>query len=144
MTCITSLVRILPRVQKISLLLEKLCNFFTFSNYYFLPQKTTASQTHFGFTNIGSNMHHFCATTIWNTKISNETPCSLKTTQLECIFQRRFTKSHFPEGFKCSLFVCTIKLGIKLDCKSTTASQRSQNCLLKAANAIVASYQRIS
>ena len=38
-------------------------------------KKTTASQTHFGFTNIGSNMHHFCATAIWNPKISNETPC---------------------------------------------------------------------
>ena len=37
--CIRSLVWILPRVQKISLLLEKFCNFFTFSNYYFLPQK---------------------------------------------------------------------------------------------------------
>ena len=68
LSCIRSLVRILPWVQKISLLLEKLCNFFTFSNYYFLPQKTTASQTHFGFTNIGSNTHHFCATAIWNPK----------------------------------------------------------------------------
>ena len=75
MSCIRSLVRILPRVQINSLLLEKLCNFFTFSNYYFLPQKTTASQTHFGFTNIWSNMHYFCATAIWNPKISNETPC---------------------------------------------------------------------
>ena len=75
MTCITSLVRILPRVQKISLLLEKLCNFFTFSNYYFLPQKTTASQTHFGFTNIGSNMHRFWATAFYFCNFLNGTPC---------------------------------------------------------------------
>ena len=27
-------------------------------------KKTTASQTHFGFTNIGSNMQRFCATAI--------------------------------------------------------------------------------
>ena len=38
-------------------------------------KKTTASQTHFGFTNLGLNMHRFCATAIWNSKISNETPC---------------------------------------------------------------------
>ena len=78
MSCKRSLVRILARVQRNSLLLEKLCNFFTFSKYYFLPQKTTASQTHFGFNNIGSNMYHFCATAVWNPKISNETPCTSK------------------------------------------------------------------
>ena len=40
-------------------------------------KKTTASQTHFIFTNIGSNMHCFCATAIWNLEISNDTPCML-------------------------------------------------------------------
>ena len=38
-------------------------------------KKTTAYQTHFCFINIGSNMHSFCATAIWNPKISSETPC---------------------------------------------------------------------
>ena len=35
------------------------------------------SQAHFGFANIGSKMHHFCPTAIWNCKFSNETPCKL-------------------------------------------------------------------
>ena len=30
---------------------------------------------HFGFSNIWSNMHRFCATTIWQPKISNKTTC---------------------------------------------------------------------
>ena len=38
-------------------------------------EKTIASQMHFGFSNIESNMHRFCATAIWQPKISNETPC---------------------------------------------------------------------
>ena len=38
--------------------------FFTFSKYYFLPQKTTASQTHFSFTNMGSEMNTDRATAI--------------------------------------------------------------------------------
>jgi len=48
-----------------------------------LPQKTTASQTHFGFNNIGSNMYHFYATAVWNPKISNETPCKIS----NCVVQ---------------------------------------------------------
>ena len=32
-------------------------------------KKTTVSQTHFGFTNIGSEMHSFRGTAIWNQKL---------------------------------------------------------------------------
>ena len=38
-------------------------------------KKTATSQTHFGFTNLGSEHHQLSATAIWNQKISNETPC---------------------------------------------------------------------
>ena len=38
-------------------------------------KKTATPQTHFGFTNLGSEMHSFGTTAICNRKISNETPC---------------------------------------------------------------------
>ena len=38
-------------------------------------KKPTASQTHFGLTNIGSNRHCFSTTSIRNHKFSNKTPC---------------------------------------------------------------------
>ena len=40
-------------------------------------KKSATSQTHFGFTNIGSNMNRYRATAIWNFHVSNETPCSV-------------------------------------------------------------------
>ena len=61
---------------KISLLLEKLCISLTFSKNYFLPQKPTASQTHFSFTNMGSEMNTDRATAIWNRKFWFGSPCS--------------------------------------------------------------------
>ena len=45
--------------QKIDFFWKKLFIFLLFSKIYFLPQKTTASQTNFDFTNKGSNMHCF-------------------------------------------------------------------------------------
>ena len=38
-------------------------------------KKSTASQPHFGFTNIGSNMHHFWATAFYFCIFSYGTPC---------------------------------------------------------------------
>ena len=59
--------------HKISLLLLNLMIFFLFLKIYFLTQKTTASQTHFGFTNIGSNMHWFRAIAFYFRNFSNWT-----------------------------------------------------------------------
>ena len=39
-------------------------------------EKSASSQTHFGFTNMGSNRHYFCATAISFWLFSNGTPCS--------------------------------------------------------------------
>ena len=39
-------------------------------------KKTATSQTHFGFTNISSEMHIFKATVIWNKKFRFGSPCS--------------------------------------------------------------------
>ena len=40
-------------------------------------KKTTASQTHFGFTNIGSEMHSFTGTAIWNNGFWFGSPCTM-------------------------------------------------------------------
>ena len=41
-------------------------------------KKYTASQTHFGSTNMGSNMHHFWATAFYFCHFSNGTPCTIQ------------------------------------------------------------------
>ena len=52
--------------------------FFYFFKLLFFPQKYTASQTHFGFTNTRSNMHRFSSTAISFWLFSNGTPCISK------------------------------------------------------------------
>ena len=42
---------------------------------YNFSKKTTISQTHFGFTNLGSKMHRFRATAIYFWQFSIGTPC---------------------------------------------------------------------
>ena len=54
---------------------KKLFTFQLFSKNYFLPQKTTASQTNFHFSNMGSNMHCFSCKVIWNKKFRFGSPC---------------------------------------------------------------------
>jgi len=73
-----------PKIESCSGDLWKIYFWWDFSFFKFfekkllLAQKTTASQTHFGFTNLGSESHQLSATAIWNNKISNETPCRRK------------------------------------------------------------------
>ena len=58
--------------------------FFNFRKFVFIFQlfvynfseKTSASQTHFGFTNIGSEMHSFRGTAIWNYGFWFGSPCT--------------------------------------------------------------------
>ena len=40
-----------------------------------IEKKTATSQTHFGFTNIGSEMHNFRDTAIWNKQFRFGSPC---------------------------------------------------------------------
>ena len=42
-------------------------------------KKTATCQTHFGFTNMGSNMYQFRRGGIWNKKFRFGSPCSIKT-----------------------------------------------------------------
>ena len=62
-----------PGIKKL-ILLEKFFIFEVFWKKLLLAQKTATSQTHFGFTNLGSECHQSNAIAIWNSKISNETP----------------------------------------------------------------------
>ena len=52
--------------------------------------KTTASQTHFGFTNIGSEMHNFRGTAIWNQKFRFGSPCMWSGKIWWCLKKSRF------------------------------------------------------
>ena len=52
----------------------KICLHFS-AVYLQFFKKSAISQTQFGFTNVGSNMHRYRATAISNFHFSNETPC---------------------------------------------------------------------
>ena len=80
--CSTETVHIWPHVGKAKMCLRggsffrfsKICLHFSAVCLQFF-KKTATSQTHFGLTNIGSNIHRFSATAIWNIHFSNGTPC---------------------------------------------------------------------
>ena len=88
--CSSVMVHIWPNVGKAKMCLRggrffqfsKICLHFSAVCLQFF-KKSATSQTHFGFTNIGSNMHRYKVTAIWNFHFSNETPCNLN-----CVFAR--------------------------------------------------------
>ena len=82
----------------------------------FLPQKTATSQTHFGFTKLGSNIYHFRRGAIWNKKFRFGSPCTiphLLCTYVTCclfsIFLFRSCFLLYPLQF-CGFFVQKVRL----------------------------------
>ena len=81
--CASETVHIWPKVGKAKLHLRgsrffsflKFCLHFLAVVYNFSNKLHTASQTHFGFTNMGSNMYCFWATVSYFCNFSNWTPC---------------------------------------------------------------------
>ena len=51
-------------------------HYFTFFQNLIFNTKNSASQTNFGFSNMGSDMHSFRATAIWNTRFWFGSPCT--------------------------------------------------------------------
>ena len=73
-------------------------------------KKTSHLSNTFWLTNIGSNMHRFRATAIWNFHFSNGTPCTLASnvesrfvgnTELFCCPWKRLQSLTLPQSFTC-------------------------------------------